>query len=621
MTRSSRTFVATLALLISAPAAPTNAATARPAPDFDALSVEARTSFGGTLRKTSSLSSSQRSLVGLISSAEKASSDRPCDALKLLRTLRERISADAVGRRTTLGKSVGPQVEASSLQAEAALLTRPSTKRCGGGAAAPSDGAPVIRTTPTADGVRVRISLPAVQFSESGGRGLRFPELFMNGMSGLGSTGGPGVPTLPVVLALPTGATASVATRVSSFQLGGVQPAPIQPPAPAIEPPGDTIAPDDPFFAPPPFQASKTAYGRTTATPPGFAAVKKLPSVAGLNLVLVRVAGAQSSPGSGRLRVATALDLDVKFKGATEPTFGSAALGGPFNRSTLDVLSRTIANWSSVAGKLKLAPSLPLCGEEMMIITPAVLRPAADRLAAARTRGGVISRVFEVGSGPGQIGTTTGSITSAISKEVNAACSVKPSHILLFGDTNLVPTFFVPAKGGPNDYYATIPSDLPYSPLALILPLGAVGRLPVSDLERANAVVDKIITYADAPPADNDFYARAAVAGYFQINSSASTTQESRAFASSAEQIRATLVNNGRTVDRLYEAKSAATPKKWKDGTSVPAALQKPTFAWDADAADIAGAWNAGRFTIFHIDHGGVGGWSSPRSAAMMWTR
>jgi len=588
--------------------APAIAATARPAADFEALSTQARSTFAGTLRGVSALPKAQRSLVSLISSAEKAAPDRPCDALRLLRTVRSRISSTGLGRRTTLGRKAGPQLEAATLATEAALLVRPGTKACGGGAPAPAQGeAETEVVTSSAGGLRLKVSLPKAQFSEAGGLGLRFPELTMAGMPGIGPVGAPASPSLPLVIAIPTGATAQVAVRASGYQLRGVEPFPVQPLEAAVPP-----DPEDPFFKIERFRASRTAYQRTTPTPTSFASVKKLPAVGGLNLALVRLNGAQSTPAAGRLRVATALDVSVRFTGATDGSFGSAELLSEFQKPAATFLATTVVNWSTVKDKLRAIPPRPLCGEEMMIITAADLRPAADRLAAARTRGGVISRVFEVGSGPGQIGTTPSQIRSAINNEVNANCAVKPGHILMFGDAGRVPTFSVPTAVAGNDYYSNIPSDLPYTPFAFILPLGAVGRLPVSTLDNANVVVDKLVAYADNPPADNDFYNRAAVAGYFQIKAEVSTTQESRGFAQSAEEIRATLVGNGRTVQRIYNAKPEANPKKFQNGTSVPASLQKPTFAWDADNADIAAAWNAGRFSFFHIDHGGVDGWSAP---------
>jgi hypothetical protein len=71
-------------------------------------------------------------------------------------------------------------------------------------------------------------------------------------------------------------------------------------------------------------------------------------------------------------------------------------------------------------------------------------------------------------------------------------------------------------------------------------------------------------------------------------------------------------VNRGVAVDRVYDDSPTATPLKFNDGTDLPAALQKPTFAWDGDGADVTAAWNDGRFLMIHRDHGWSDGWGHP---------
>jgi hypothetical protein len=54
-------------------------------------------------------------------------------------------------------------------------------------------------------------------------------------------------------------------------------------------------------------------------------------------------------------------------------------------------------------------------------------------------------------------------------------------------------------------------------------------------------------------------------------------------------------------------------PLRYRDGTPLPPELLKPTFAWDGDTADIAAAWNDGRYLLVHRDHGWPGGFDNPR--------
>ena len=66
------------------------------------------------------------------------------------------------------------------------------------------------------------------------------------------------------------------------------------------------------------------------------------------------------------------------------------------------------------------------------------------------------------------------------------------------------------------------------------------------------------------------------------------------------------------TVDRVYEDIPSTNPQKFNDGTNLPNALKKPTFAWNGDRDDISAAWNAGIFMAVHRDHGSSDAWIDP---------
>ena len=125
-----------------------------------------------------------------------------------------------------------------------------------------------------------------------------------------------------------------------------------------------------------------------------------------------------------------------------------------------------------------------------------------------------------VGSDPGQIGTTLSAIQAYILGELNADCEVRPSYVVLFGDTSHVPTWHVPCTDGGDVAECDIASDLPYSldfPSDLFADV-MLGRIPARTSRAPTPVVSKIVNYETAYPAPpgDDFYGHATVTAFFE---------------------------------------------------------------------------------------------------------
>lgn len=249
-----------------------------------------------------------------------------------------------------------------------------------------------------------------------------------------------------------------------------------------------------------------------------------------------------------------------------------------------------------------------------------------------------------VGSGPGQIGDTLAQIQAYILGELNADCEVRPSYVILFGNTAHVPTWHVPCKEGGDVNECNIPSDLPYSlnfPSDLFADV-MLGRIPAPDLDSANAVVNKMVGYETVPPsADPSFYSHVTVTAFFEQRLKCVLNEgqegepnckekngpvnahyeydypnhtDGRGFTKTSETIRNQLTADGLIVDRVYTKGNdpQIIPEQYYDGTPIPDDLKLPTFPWNGTGADLIGHYVDGRSLILHRDHGWKDGWSAP---------
>ena len=142
----------------------------------------------------------------------------------------------------------------------------------------------------------------------------------------------------------------------------------------------------------------------------------------------------------------TSIDVTVNFGGDNRGTFGGSDLLSPWNHAFQNDYAGLL-NFQTVIDRLR--PIRPIfCGEELLIVTSQELRPAANTLADQRRAQGYITSVRETGAGAGQIGTTNNQIRDFIRSRLNGGCLIKPSYVILFGNTAHVPTFLVPCSPG-----------------------------------------------------------------------------------------------------------------------------------------------------------------------------
>jgi hypothetical protein len=645
----SRRAILTVLITTALVALPANALAAK-APTPAKQAKQAFAQLIKDTRKTQKRFVSKRNKAKLLRTARKArkqSGKRPCKAIKTLRAYRRQL------RRVKKRRNVARQVMAGSprglLQARLVTLTvalkqSPRAKRCGGGKRNRVDEAKATVLESNERTLKVRVQMPPANFIPHQVGGQDFLELEMEGTGTGADKGDPGLPALSSFYAIPEGATVDIdASNAKSYTIPGVNlyPEQVQP----VDQAPPTPKPPIEEFLEPPFRIDKKAYDSNRQFPRspvdggGLGAMRDV-IVGGLS-----VAGGQYRPRSNTLKVFTSIDVTVNFRGDNKGTFGDRSILNQWNIAFANDYD-ALLNFETLLEKLRPIPPVRFCGEELLIITSAELRPAADTLRAQRQAQGYITSVREVGSGAGQIGTTNLQIRDFIRNRLTGPdCLIHPSYVILFGNTAHVPTFLAPCSPGGNPVDCNIASDLDYSLNGIGTDLFAdvqLGRLPAPSLDAANALVAKLQTYSTtnpAPPGD-DFLDHAAVTSYFQpplicvlnegatgapncnadappvtghweINYPANT--DTRGFTITAERIRNAIAADGYEVDRLYTTDDEdVIPLNYWNGTPIPSHLRRPAFAWDANTTDFFNTYNDGRFVILHRDHGWPDGFAEP---------
>ncbi len=552
-----------------------------------------------TLLRNARKAQSSRSSKACVSVSELASFRRTLTKTKLSKGLKGKKRSSA-SKKLAL---VGP----TSMNATRALLRSSATKSCGGGKKA-STVATTAATVMSEDvnGMTVRVQLPELRFVPETAGGQQWTRLALPDTDTPGAPGTPGIPVSSSMLGIPDGATYTVeAKATSSYTLDGVNVYPVQDdpvdqsPA-AIEPKPNFTSGE---FVNDKFDLTPGAYKQKGLVPAAPASGKSLGQSRDLTIGTLELPAAQYDAAADKLKVLQTVDVKVKFTGGKGFT---GAIGSPWETAQ-NRLAGSLLNKLTV-GKFREPPLVfQPCGEEMLVITNPTTRPSANTFATAKRAQGYLTRVVETGAAP-NIGTTTAQIQTFIRSHLNSANCIRPSYITIIGDDELVPTDLT----GPS----AIPSDNPYSTKNNDdeLPDVAVGRIIGNNAAQIDTAIAKIIGYENTPPA-GAMLSKATLAAQFQDtdeDGEVNDGREDRTFIQFAETVRNGLVARGVTVDRIYDDNPTTNPTHFNDGSPLPASLQKPTFPWDGDGADVSAAWNEGRFLMIHRDHGWSDGWGDP---------
>ena len=365
----------------------------------------------------------------------------------------------------------------------------------------------------------------------------------------IGAPGFPAVPVLRFLIAVPRGAGVSVMAtpyvgETIQLNLYPIQPQPLD------------------QFEDQPFEKNDAAYATDRLYPEELCAVIPLGYMRDVQIAEIACATGQYNPVTDRLTLFESVDFEVNFIGGTGAFVTEATLN-PFDH-TLSMVEGNVINSDSLTGYIEPVPQPINLGEELLILTHPDFWEAALRLAEWKREKGIMTNIFEVNDGLEGPGPDTNEQIDDFIEDRYHTSGVRPSYVLLLGDAEFIPTFYVDASAmcsfGPCVGSDTIGSDYPYAvvttPGAIydyLLPDLGVGRISVDTLGQANAVVDKIIQYESTPPTSDSFYENATVVSQFQCcRDVAQNGTAQRTFVECSEFARNLLVNKGYSVERIY---------------------------------------------------------------------
>ena len=480
-----------------------------------------------------------------------------------------------------------------------------------------------------------RISFGAPALTNMTGGGESWTHVSLPGIENLlGPAGRPAVPSWQGLVAIPRGAKPRLAVnRAVTGEQVLLNLFPYQNQA-ADQVGGrfdDEPLPPRSTFKDPPFVKNQKAYATPGLIPPDPCAVRVVDNVRNLLIAQLQCNAGQYDPVSDQMFLFDSVEFDVAFDGG-DGKFSTSQIVSPFEAASSSIVSNVL-NSGAVVSALDVLDltRLPCFGEELLILTHPTFRPAADDLAAWKNDKGITTNVFDVGAGTPRV---TGAQIDAFIESRYDNCIVRPSYVLLLGDSEFVP----PARTNHDTTAAcgscgdmTNGSDWVYATYSGsffgFLPWFAVGRMPVDTATEAQTVVDKTIQYESNPPflgifgGGAPFYTTAMNASYFQCcQTGAPAGRDMRTFVQTSETARNAMVAAGKTVQRIYntntdyqdEPVADPTPRRYFNGTNLPAALAPGTFTWNGSTANIIAAFNEGRYLILHRDHGGSTAWSDP---------
>lgn len=451
------------------------------------------------------------------------------------------------------------------------------------------------------NGIKVSYHFDALTQVEKQNKGDLYQLLSVENFSHLQEVGKPSLPAHLDLIAIPNGASYEliishdVALIKNGFRI-----------YPALKPARDTEGAPEPEF-----EINQGFYETNSLFPAEPVVIKEIITIRGLRYAVVQITPVQHNPSTGQIFMHENLNFELRFSGSNRFIDVSK-----HTRHALKVLSNFPLNGESIKKEeinYFSGNNTPLTSgnsKNYIIITHANFNAAADSLAKWKRQMGY---TVEVVSQPTW---TTAQVRNAVHTRY-ANWTPKPDYMVIIGDHQYVPAEIY-SSGSQNDPFG---SDLYYVCMdgsGDYVPDMAKGRISVNSAADALLQVSKMIKYERNPISDTSFYQNGVNCAQYQDDNTDGYAD--RRFAHTSEDIRNYTMSQGYSVERIYYASSNVTPVNfnngyYSNGQSIPSVLKKSNgFLWNGGATEIKNSINAGKFYVFHRDHGYAGGsgWAHP---------
>ncbi len=468
-----------------------------------------------------------------------------------------------------------------------------------------------VNTTPSRETIngdeeyyKINFSFHSATVANTIVEGKDYQFLHIDGFIKMGLVGAPALPLRKEVIAMPPGAAGKISIVNSTyFEYDGYM---IHP---ALEPARDTEGAPEPEF-----WIDEKVYNTDAFFPANIVEITDVALMRGVPLAYTEIRPVQFNPVTKKIRVYTQIEFRLDYQG-DKASFSNIAEGNSLHFTNL--LKRNVINSDNIPDGSSNTDSK--AGEKnYIIITHAEYLSAANDLAAWKRQLGYSVEVVS------QSSWTAAQVKTAI-ENLYDSWNPKPDYFLIIGDHtgsyavpgDVVNTPYSPPDDGPfatDLYFACMDGSSDWHPDM------AHGRISVSSSTEAQIVVDKIINYEKIPPTQSSFYTNVLNCAQYQDDDN--NGYADRRFCHTTEDIRDYLQDyQGYSSTRVYHT-DATTPLStrkynnglYSDGQLIPTELRNASFNWAGGATEITSEWNAGKFLVFHRDHGYTGGsgWHRP---------